>query len=51
MILSDTLSLVRGGWTIYLYILNTPINFWSFQLESDPDLPNQVRITDDQHTQ
>ena len=29
--------------------INTPINFWSFQLESDPDLPNQVRITDDQH--
>ena len=46
-VFSDTLSLVETMDNC-LYIINTPINFWSFQLETDPDLPNQVRITDDQ---
>tara|TARA_B100000902_G_scaffold397098_1_gene459888 strand:+ start:3876 stop:6740 length:2865 start_codon:yes stop_codon:yes gene_type:complete len=46
---SDTLSLVEAMDNLFVSI-NTPINFWSFQLESDPDLPNQIRITDDQHT-
>ena len=45
----NTLSLVEAMDNLFLS-LNAPINFWSFQLETDPDLPNQVRITDDQHT-
>ena len=45
----NTLSLVEAMDNLFLS-LNAPINFWSFQLETDPDLPNQVRITDDQRT-
>ena len=45
----STLSLVEAMDNLFLS-LNAPINLWSFQLESDPDLPNQVRITDNQRT-
>ena len=30
--------------------LNQPLPYWSFELETDPDLPNQIRIVDTQRT-
>ena len=47
---SGTLSLVEAMDNLFIS-LNKSINLWSFQLESDPDLPNQVRITDNQRTE
>ncbi len=30
--------------------LNTPLNYWSFELQTDPVRPSRIRIIDDQHS-